>query len=77
MISGEKAGSHSIQGLGAGFVPKVLNTQLIDEIIKIAKRKELINKRLIVILPSFGERYLSTAMFESNTSIQARKDGYL
>ena len=45
--------------------------------IKIGKRKELMNKRLIVILPSFGERYLSTAMFESNTSIQARKDGYL
>ena len=111
VISGEKAGSHSIQGIGAGFVPKVLNTKLIDEIIKIdddeafyygrllarlegllsgissgaalaatikiGKRKELINKRLIVILPSFGERYLSTAMFESNTSIQARKDGYL
>ena len=100
-----------IQGIGAGFVPKVLNTNLIDEIIKIdddeafyygrllarlegllsgissgaalaatikiGKRKELMNKRLIVILPSFGERYLSTAMFESNTSIQARKDGYL
>jgi len=111
VISGETAGSHSIQGIGAGFVPKVLNTKLIDEIIKIdddeafyygrllarlegllsgissgaalaatikiGKRKELINKRLIVILPSFGERYLSTAMFESNTSIQARKDGYL
>ena len=111
VISGEKAGSHSIQGIGAGFVPKVLNTKLIDEIIKIdddeafyygrllarlegllsgissgaalaatikiGKRKELMNKRLIVILPSFGERYLSTAMFESNTSIQARKDGYL
>ncbi len=111
VISGEKAGSHSIQGIGAGFVPKVLNTELIDEIIKIdddeafyygrllarlegllsgissgaalaatikiGERKELINKRLIVILPSFGERYLSTAMFESNTSIQARKDGYL
>ncbi len=111
VISGEKAGSHSIQGIGAGFVPKVLNTELIDEIIKIdddeafyygrllarlegllsgissgaalaatikiGKRKELMNKRLIVILPSFGERYLSTAMFESNTSIQARKDGYL
>jgi len=111
VISGEKAGSHSIQGIGAGFVPKVLNTKLIDEIIKIdddeafyygrllarlegllsgissgaalaatikiGERKELINKRLIVILPSFGERYLSTAMFESNTSIQARKDGYL
>ena len=111
VISGEKAGSHSIQGIGAGFVPKVLDTKLIDEIIKIdddeafyygrllarlegllsgissgaalaatikiGARKELINKRLIVILPSFGERYLSTAMFESNTSIQARKDGYL
>ena len=111
VISGEKPGSHAIQGIGAGFVPKVLNTKLIDEVIKIddddaffygrllarlegllsgissgaalaaaikiGKRKELINKRLIVILPSFGERYLSTAMFESNTSIQARKDGYL
>ncbi len=111
VISGEKAGSHSIQGIGAGFIPKVLNTKLIDEIIKIdddeafyygrllarlegllsgissgaalaatikiGERKELINKRLIVILPSFGERYLSTAMFESNTAIQARRDGYL
>jgi len=111
VLSGEMAGSHSIQGIGAGFIPKVLNTKLIDEIIKIdddeafyygrllarlegllsgissgaalaatikiGERKELINKRLIVILPSFGERYLSTAMFESNTSIQARKDGYL
>jgi len=109
--SGGKPGSHSIQGIGAGFVPKVLNTNLIDEIIKIdddeaffygrllarlegllsgissgaalaatikiGERKELMNKRLIVILPSFGERYLSTAMFESNTSIKARKDGYL
>ena len=111
VISGEKSGSHSIQGIGAGFIPKVLNTKLIDEIlqidddeafyygrllarlegllsgissgaalaaaIKIGKRAELINKRLIVILPSFGERYLSTAMFESNTIIQAREDGYL
>ena len=111
VISGEKSGSHSIQGIGAGFVPKVLNSKLIDEIIqidddeafyygrllarlegllsgissgaalaaaiKIGERKDLINKRLIVILPSFGERYLSTAMFESNTSIKARKDGYL
>ena len=111
VISGEKAGSHSIQGIGAGFIPKVLDSNLIDEIIKIdddeafyygrllarlegllsgissgaalaatikiGERKELINKRLIVILPSFGERYLSTAMFESNTVIKARKDGYL
>tara|TARA_A100001035_G_C27683587_1_gene454256 strand:- start:4 stop:972 length:969 start_codon:yes stop_codon:yes gene_type:complete len=111
VLSGEEASSHCIQGIGAGFIPKVLNTKLIDEIIKIdddeafffgrllarlegllsgissgaalaatikiGQRKELINKRLIVILPSFGERYLSTAMFESNTSIQPRKDGYL
>jgi len=111
VISGEKPGSHSIQGIGAGFIPKVLDTKLIDEIIKIdddeaffygrllarlegllsgissgaalaatikiGERKELLNKRLIVILPSFGERYLSTAMFETNTVIQARKDGYL
>ena len=41
--------------------------------IKIGERKELMNKRLIVILPSFGERYLSTAMFESNTSIKQEK----
>ena len=111
VLSGEKAGSHSLQGIGAGFIPKVLDTDLIDEIIKIdddeafyygrllarlegllsgissgaalaatvkiGQRKELINKRLIVILPSFGERYLSTAMFESNNIIQARKDGFL
>ena len=111
VISGEQAGSHSIQGIGAGFIPKVLDTKLIDEIIKIddaeafyygrllarlegllsgissgaalaatikiGERKELKNKRLIVILPSFGERYLSTAMFETNTVIQSRKDGFL
>ena len=111
VLSGEQAGSHAIQGIGAGFIPKVLDTKLIDEIIKvdddeafyygrllarlegllsgissgaalaatikIGERKELINKRLIVILPSFGERYLSTAMFETNTLIEARKDGYL
>ena len=111
VISGEEAGSHSIQGIGAGFIPKVLNTKLIDEIIKIddeeafyygrllarlegllsgissgaalaatieiGKRKELKNKSLIVILPSFGERYLSTAMFESNTIVKPRKDGFL
>ena len=111
VISGGKAGSHAIQGIGAGFIPKVLKTELIDEIIqidddeafhygrllakmegllsgissgaalaaaiKIGQRKELINKRLIVILPSFGERYLSTPMFDSNSSISSRNDGFL
>ena len=111
VISGRSPGPHQIQGIGAGFIPKVLKKDLIDEIftiqdeeafyfgrelakvegllsgissgaalaatIQIGKRKEFQNKRIIVILPSFGERYLSTAMFDSNTSIQARKDGYL
>ena len=111
VISGCNPGSHSIQGIGAGFIPKVLKKELIDEIltidddeafyfgrllakkegllsgissgaaiaatIKIAKRKELSGKRLVVILPSFGERYLSTAMFDNNTSIISREDGYL
>ena len=111
VISGEKASSHQIQGIGAGFIPKVLDPELIDEIIKIdddeafyfgrilarmegllsgissgaalaaaikiGERSELANKRIVVILPSFGERYLSTAMFDSNTSVSARKDGYL
>ena len=111
VISGEKAGNHMIQGIGAGFIPKVLQKELIDEIIKIddeeafyygrllaklegllsgissgaalaaaiqiGKRKELINKKLVIILPSFGERYLSTAMFASNISTIPRNDGYL
>ena len=111
VISGRSPGPHQIQGIGAGFIPKVLKKDLIDEIftiqdeeafyfgrvlaktegllsgissgaalaatIQIGQRKEFENKRIIVILPSFGERYLSTAMFDSNTSIQARNDGYL
>jgi len=111
VISGRSPGPHQIQGIGAGFIPKVLKKDLIDEVltiedeeafyfgkvlakkegllsgissgaalaatVQIGKRKEFKNKRIIVILPSFGERYLSTAMFDSNTSIEARKDGYL
>ncbi len=111
VISGKEPGSHSIQGIGAGFIPKVLKKDLIDEIITISdddafyfgrilakmegllsgissgaalaaaihigKRKSLENKRIVIILPSFGERYLSTAMFDSNASNQSRNDGYL
>ena len=111
VISGKEAGSHSIQGIGAGFIPKVLKKDLIDEVItisdddafyfgrilakmegllsgissgaalaaaiQIGKRKALENKKIIIILPSFGERYLSTAMFDSNASNQSRNDGYL
>lgn len=90
-------GPHSIQGIGAGFVPKTLNTQIYDEVIRvtaddafglarraateegllvgissgaalwagleIAKRPENAGKLIVVIIPSFGERYLSTALY--------------
>ena len=111
VLSGGKAGAHQIQGIGAGFVPKVLETHLLNEVIqvsdeeameigrrlakeegllsgissgaavaaalKVGQRPDMDNKRLVVVLPSFGERYLSTAMFNSISSIQSRRDGYL
>jgi len=97
VLSGGNPGPHKIQGIGAGFVPEILNTKIYDEIIKvkneeafamgiylpkvegiligissgaalhaatiIAKRQENKGKRIVVIFPSNGERYLSTAMF--------------
>ena len=97
VLSGGEKGPHPIQGIGAGFVPEVLNTQIYDEIIRVknedafqtarrmareegllvgissgaavwaalqvAQRTENEGKLAVVIIPSFGERYLSTPLF--------------
>ena len=97
LLSGGKAGPHGLQGIGANFIPEVLDTSVYDEIIpvtteeayaagraiarregilvgissgaalhaaiEVAKRPENAGKRIVVLLPDTGDRYLSTAMF--------------
>jgi cysteine synthase A len=98
VLTGKPPGPHKIQGIGAGFIPEILDRSVIDEVIavsnqaafenaramakldgvpggissgaavaaalQIGERPDMAGKNIVVIIPSFAERYLSTALFE-------------
>lgn len=105
VLSGQPAGEHNLQGIGAGFIPDVLRVDLIDEIVtvtearayeigrklaqvegimsgistgaavyaglQIGQRSQYQNQRIVIIQPSAGERYLSTALWEESSTENA------
>ena len=111
VLSGRPPGAHRIQGIGAGFVPAVLERDLIDEVMTVSdeeamdvgrrlarqegllcgvssgaavaaalrfgQRSELEGRRVLVMLASYGERYLSTPMLSGAASSPARQDPML
>lgn len=111
VLSGRPPGAHRIQGIGAGFVPAVLERDLINEVmtvsdeeamdvgrrlarqegllcgissgaavaaaLRLGQRPELQGRRVLVMLASYGERYLSTPMFSSAAPLPARQDPML
>ena len=111
VLSGKPPGAHRIQGIGAGFVPAVLERDLIDEVIavddaaametgrrlaraegllcgissgaavaaalQLAQRPSFAERRIVVMLASYGERYLSTPMFTTGALLPARRDAQL